>query len=63
MSPEVWNRIGIKLLPKLRSGSDLKIGVDFSVTIDAAVARSMEAELRQALADLGLTDRLHLEEG
>lgn len=63
VSPEVWNRIGIKLLPKLRSGSDLKIGVDFSVTIDAAVARNMEAELRQALADLGLSDRLHLEEG
>ena len=27
--PEVWNRLGTKILPKLRSGSDLKIGLDF----------------------------------
>src|SRR5207245_1886238 len=26
--PEVWNRLGTKILPKLRSGSDLKIGLD-----------------------------------
>lgn len=26
--PEVWNRLGTKILPKLRSGSDLKVGVD-----------------------------------
>jgi hypothetical protein len=25
--PEVWNRLGTKILPKLRSGSDLKIGL------------------------------------
>jgi hypothetical protein len=34
--PEVWNRLGTKILPKLRSGSDLKIGLDFSVTVLAA---------------------------
>src|SRR5262249_51756914 len=32
---EVWNRLGTKILPKLRSGSDLKIGLEFSVTVSA----------------------------
>ena len=35
---EVWNRFGTKVLPRLRSGSDLKIGMDFSVTINREVA-------------------------
>ncbi|MFQ5793312.1 MAG: AAA family ATPase, partial [Acidobacteriota bacterium] len=60
--PEVWNRIGTRVLPKLRSGADLKVGVDFTVTLDAGLARNVEAELRQALADLGLSDRVHIED-
>lgn len=59
--PEVWNRLGTRLLPKLRSGADLKVGVDFSVTLDAQLARNLEADLRQALADLGLADRVRIE--
>jgi hypothetical protein len=59
----VWNRLGTKLLPKLRSGDDLKIGIDFSVTFKAEVAQSMEAEMRQALQDLGLQDKVHIESG
>jgi hypothetical protein len=31
--PEVWNRLGTKILPKFRSSSDLKIGLEFSVTV------------------------------
>jgi hypothetical protein len=44
--PEVWNRLGTKVLPKLRSGSDLKVGVDFSVTVNRDVAGSLLADLR-----------------
>ena len=32
---EIWNRLGTKILPKLRAGADLKIGLDFSVTVNA----------------------------
>jgi len=59
--PEVWNRIGTHLIPKLRSGSDLKLGLDLSVTADGALAQSLEAELRLALGDLELAERLRLE--
>lgn len=52
--PEVWNRLGTKILPKLRSGADLKVGVDFSVTVNAAVAEALASDLRQIVQELGL---------
>lgn len=58
---ELWNRLGTKILPKLRSGSDLSIGVDFSVTVRADAAASMIAELRQILQDLSLGDDVKIE--
>jgi hypothetical protein len=54
--PEVWNRLGTKILPKLKSGMDLKVGIQFSVTVDAAEAGHLESELRQILQDLDLGD-------
>ncbi len=61
--PELWNRLGTKVLPKLRSGSDLRVGVDFSVTVNRDVAGSLTSDLRQILDDLGLADKVRLEEG
>ena len=43
---EVWNRIGIKLLPRLRSAKDLDVSVSFSVTVDARSADDLAADLR-----------------
>jgi hypothetical protein len=59
--PEIWNRLGTKVLPKLRSGSDLKIGIEFSVTVEGQLAQSFETDLKQILEDLGLTGRIHVE--
>jgi hypothetical protein len=59
--PEIWNRLGTKILPKLRSGSDLKVGIEFSVTVDINVARSFEADLQQILEDLGIADQVRVE--
>jgi hypothetical protein len=59
--PELWNRLGVKLLSKLRSGADLRVGIDFSVTFDPEAAKNTEAELRQALEDLGLSASVKLE--
>lgn len=61
IQPEIWNRLGTRLLPKLRSGSEVKIGIDFAVTVDAAVAQNLEAELRQILQDLGLSGRVSID--
>jgi hypothetical protein len=59
--PEIWNRLGTKVLPKLRSGSDIKIGIEFSVTVKIGVAQSFQADLKQILDDLGLVDHVRVE--
>ena len=59
--PEVWNRLGTKILPKLRSGSDLKIGLEFLVTVPEGSANSLAAELRQILQELGLGEAVTIE--
>ena len=59
--PEVWNRLGTKVLPKLRSGDDLSVGIDFSVCVGSNLAQNIETELRQILNDLGLGDRVRIE--
>jgi hypothetical protein len=59
--PEIWNRLGTKILPKLRSGSDLKIGIDFSVTVDGQLEKNFQTDLKQILEDLGLTGRVQIE--
>ena len=59
--PEVWNRLGTRILPKLRSGDDLSVGIKLSVNIGSDLAGNMEADLRQILDDLGLGDRVRAE--
>jgi hypothetical protein len=59
--PELWNRLGTKLLPKLRAGSDLRAGIEFSVVVNAGAAATLIGELRQILQDLGLSDRIRIE--
>ena len=58
--PEAWNRIGFKILTKMKSGVDLQAGVDLSVTVDRGRASEMLRELRLAVNDLGLKDRLRV---
>ena len=58
--PELWNRLGTKLIPKLRSGEDLTVGVELSVKVGAAVAASTETELKQILDDLNLAERIQV---
>ena len=59
--PEVWNRLGTRILPKLRSGDDLSVGVEFSVSVDAGLAQGFQLELRQALTDLGLQEQVSVD--
>jgi hypothetical protein len=61
MQPEVWNRLGARLLPKLRSGAELQVGVEFVVKVDGASAAHLESDLRQILEDLGLAGSVRTE--
>lgn len=61
--PEAWNRIGTRLLPKLRTGSvrDLRASVALEAKTDEIGAEALAHELRQALDDLKLTDCVRVE--
>ncbi len=59
--PEVWNRLGTRILPKLRAGTELNIEVDFSVTISSEAAGNLVTDLRQALQDLGLGESVRVD--
>ena len=59
--PEVWNRIGTRIIPKLRSGADLTVGIDLSVNIEADRSQGFQLELRQALVDLGLEGQVSVD--
>jgi hypothetical protein len=59
--PELWNRLGTKILPKLRGGTELRVNVDFSVTVSINTVDSLSADLRQILQELGLADSVRIE--
>lgn len=58
---EVWNRLGTKIIPKLRTGAELKIGLEFSVTVSSDAANGLATELRQILQELGLAEAVRVE--
>jgi hypothetical protein len=58
---EVWNRLGNKLLPKLKTGDNLQLKMEFTVSVQAEVATGLETELRQVLEDLGLKDKVQIQ--
>ena len=57
----MWNRLGTKLIPKLRSGSELKAKGGFSGLMHGKATAGFESELRQILEDLGLADKMRIE--
>ena len=62
--PDMWNIVGRSLVSKMRGGgSDLALSVEFVVSVDARAAPDLAADLRQALADLGVADRARVDAG
>jgi hypothetical protein len=56
--PDSWNRIGTKIIPKIRSGNNLQINVAISFSVDNSFAQSIESELDQIIDDIGLSGDL-----
>ncbi len=59
--PELWNRIGRTLVPKLRSADGLKVGVTFELTADAARTDALLSDVAQILDDLQLTGKVNVD--
>ena len=49
LPPEIWNRFGTKILPKLRSGVDLQVRVELSATVGGEAAGCFASEIKQIL--------------
>jgi hypothetical protein len=59
--PEVWNRLGTRLIPKLKAAINLKLGLSFTLEVDGAEAQQFVSDVKQAIEDLGLSDALKIE--
>ena len=59
--PELWNRLGTKLVPKLRAGENLTIRTDMTVEVADAMAESLQTDVRQILSDLNLSGQLTIQ--
>lgn len=59
--PELWNRLGTKLIPKLRSGKSLTASVQLSVDFPANQTGRLREEISQILDGLGLASDWELD--
>jgi hypothetical protein len=60
--PELWNKVGIRIIPKLRSAQvEPHLGVHFALEIKGEEAARLLLELQRAVSDLGLADQIKLE--
>jgi hypothetical protein len=62
--PEHWNRLGTRLVPKLRTNSadgSPVLQIDFSVNVSRQLGLTAKSEVTQILADLGLDKELNVE--
>jgi hypothetical protein len=51
---ELWQRVGTKLIPKLRAGDGTTIRIEMKATFKAELASSAHMELQQTVNDLGV---------
>ena len=59
--PELWNRFGSKIIPKLRSAEQLHAGVELTVEVETSTLGSLEVEIQQILSDLDLSEKVVVE--
>jgi hypothetical protein len=59
--PEIWNRLGTKVIPKLRSGQDVSAEIELCANFSPEVLQTTKMEILQILQDLGISDKLRIE--
>jgi hypothetical protein len=58
--PEQWNRLGTRLLPRLRAAGQVAASITLCCEIEATIVADLTVELERTLHDLGLVDRLKI---
>jgi hypothetical protein len=59
--PELWNRFGSKIIPKLRSAEHLEARVELTVEVESSASAALEMEIQQILSDLDLGGKVIVE--
>jgi len=50
--PELWNRFGSKIIPKLRSADQLQARVELTVEVETSALATLEMEIQRILSAL-----------
>jgi hypothetical protein len=58
---EVWNRLGRTLLPKLKTGKELRLSIDASIQIEVGSSDGLRQEIEQILRDLNLAEKVKID--
>ncbi len=61
--PEQWNRLGTRLLPKMRAAGTLTAEVHLEAELDPGRAAALSTELKQIIDELGLSASLRIAGG
>jgi hypothetical protein len=60
--PEIWNRFGSRILPKVRNLQDLLIDVTITMNGTTEEIARLQLDLNQALSDLGLAGQVEIKQ-
>ncbi len=59
--PEQWNRLGTRLIPKMRAAGTVTATIRLEIEIDQTKPTAFSAELRQIVDEIGLTGAIRVE--
>jgi hypothetical protein len=59
--PEQWNRLGTRLIPKMRAAGIVTATISLEIEIDPTKATALSAELRQIIEEAGLSDSVRID--
>jgi hypothetical protein len=60
--PEQWNRLGTRLIPKMRAAGTVTATIRLEIEIDQAKASALSTELRQVIEETGLSGTVRLDQ-
>jgi hypothetical protein len=60
--PEQWNRLGTRLLPKMRGAGTVTATIRLEIKLDESKAPALSTELRQIVDENGLSATLRVEQ-
>ena len=61
--PEQWNRVGTRLIPKMRAAGSMRATIRLDGEVDSARATTLSTELQQVIDEIGLAGTVRIERG